>query len=334
MIKLRLDKQHRKIEMGNSESTATSLGKHSTAREVVDKLGGKGSLAGKIAVVTGTNSGIGTETVKQLAYAGAQVIASARNVDQGVAALKAAEVIMDHVTVEELNLEDLESIKAFSDKVKKLSRVDFLVFNAGIMALPTLERTKYGWERQLGTNHHGHFYLLTLVLDKIKAQKFPSRIIAVSSMAHRRGEVNLKDLHFTTKDDRPYEAWSAYGQSKAANILMIRELADRCGSGHITCLSLHPGVIMTNLTRHMGYPSWMLAILGPFFMDKTIEQGASTTLAACLDPKFTESSGSYLSHCQVEETNEHCKDVTKELRVGLWKATEDDIKAALAAAKK
>jgi len=318
--------------MGNSESTtASSLGKHSTAREVVEKFGGPGSLAGKIAVVTGTNSGIGTETVKQLAYAGAQVIATARNVDQGIAALKAAEAKMELVQVEQLNLEDLDSIKAFSDKVKKLSRIDFLVFNAGIMALPTLERTKYNWERQLGTNHHGHFYLLTLVLDKIKAQNFPSRIIAVSSMAHRRGEVNLKDLHFTS--GRPYEAWSAYGQSKAANILMIRELADRCGPGHITCLSLHPGVIMTNLTRHMGYPSWMLAILGPFFMDKTIEQGASTTLAACLDPKFTESSGSYLSHCQVEDTNEHCKDVTKEIRQGLWKATEEDIKAALAAVK-
>ena len=201
------------------------------------------------------------------------------------------------------------------------------------MALPTLQYTKHGFEKQIGTNHHGHFYLLTKVLPKIRAQIFPSRIVAVSSMAHRRGNVDLKDLHF--RQGREYTAWSSYGQSKAANILMIRELADQLGSdSKITALSLHPGVIMTNLTRHMGIPWLILPIAGLFFADKTIEQGASTTIAACLDPQFVNHSGSYLSHCQLEETNEHCQDASKELRRGLWKATEADIAAALAAVSK
>lgn len=312
--------------MGNSDSTA-KLGKYSTAKAVVDRFGGANSLVGKVAVVTGTNSGIGTETVKQLAYAGCQVVASARNVEAGIEVLKAAGVDMSKITVEQLDLEDLVSCASFADKVKALARVDFLVFNAAIMALPKLERTRYGWEKQLGTNHYGHFYILSMVLPKIKAQTFPSRVIAVSSMAHKMGEVDVKDLNFS--NGRVYEGWAAYGQSKAANILMIRELADRCGpDSKITCLSLHPGVIATNLTRHMGYPSFVLFLLGPLFMDKDIPQGASTTIAACLDPQFTAHSGSYLSDCQLLETSEHCKDVSGDLRRGLWKATEEDIQKA------
>lgn len=312
--------------MGNSEST--TLGKSSTAKEVVDRFGGANYLVGKVAVVTGTNSGIGTETVKQLAYAGCQVVASARNVEAGFEVLRAAGVDMSKITVEQLDLEDLDSCASFADKVKALARVDFLVFNAAIMALPNLERTRYGWEKQLGTNHHGHFHILSMVLPKIKAQTFPSRVIAVSSMAHKMGQVDLKDLHFS--NGRAYEGWAAYGQSKAANILMIRELADRCGGpdSKITCLSLHPGVIATNLTRNLGYPSFVLFLLGPFIMDKNIQQGASTTIAACLDPQFAAHSGSYLSDCQLLETTEHCKDVSGELRRGLWKATEEDIQKA------
>jgi len=317
----------RRMGTASSSTAIAPLGATSTAKEVVERFGGPASCAGKVAVVTGTSSGIGTETARQLVYAGAYVLAGVRNVPAGIAAFEAMGIEKDKYQVEQLDLEDLDSISAFAAKVNALQRIDFLVFNAGIMALPTLEHTKYGWEKQLGTNHHGHFHLLTLVLPKMKAQSFPSRIVAVSSMAHRRGELDLNDLHF--KKGREYAPFVAYGQSKGANILMIRQLADDLGpNSNITALSLHPGVIYTNLTRHMSIPEFIKPLAFFFFADKTVEQGASTTLAACLDPQFVKHSGAYLSHCQVELTNEHWQDASKELRRGLWAATAADIAAA------
>jgi len=318
--------------MGGAVSSDGRLGKYTTAKEVVDRFGGANSLAGKIAVVTGAASGIGTETAKQLVYAGATVLVGVRNVEVGLAALEAAGVDKTKVIVEQLDLEDLSSVAAFAAKVNAQPRVDHLVLNAGIMALPLCEHNKYGWERQIATNHYGHFHLLTLVLPKLKAQAYPTRVVAVSSMAHRRGTLDLSDVHF--KKGREYSPWVAYGQSKGANILMIRQLADDLGeNSHITALSLHPGVIATNLARHMSIPDFIKPVAFFFFADKSIEQGASTTLAACLDPQFVKHSGAYLSHCQVEETNEHFADASKALRQGLWKQSVADIEAALAATK-
>lgn len=178
-------------------------------------------------------------------------------------------------------------------------------------------------------NHIGHQHLVSLLLPKLQAQDFPSRVVSLSSLAHARGDVDLSDLHF--KKGRAYMPWVSYGQSKSANILMIRELADRLGpSSKITCLSLHPGVIKTNLTRNLNVPSVLLLLLGWTIFDKTIEQGAATTLTACLDPALASCSGSYLSDCEVIATNEHCQDASGDLRRGLWLATEADIAAALA----
>ena len=147
-------------------------------------------------------------------------------------------------------------------------------------------------------------------------------------MAHARGTVDLADLHF--KNGRAYSPWGAYGQSKSANILMIRELADRLGANsNITAFSVHPGVIKTNLTRNMNVPSVVLLLFGWAVFDKSVEQGAATTLTACLDPDLLAHSGAYLSDCELLETNEHCKDASGELRRGLWRATEADIAAAL-----
>lgn len=323
--------------MGGSQSInpeSITLGKHTTAREVVLKFGGEGSLAGKIAIVTGGSSGIGTETVKQLVFGGcSKVITTGRSVENGTAAIKAAGVDMSKVEVSQLDLEDLNSIKAFADKCLQEPRIDFLVLNAAIMAVPTLEYTSYGWEKQIATNHFGHFYLTRLLLDKMKAQSFPSRIVAVSSLAHKRGHVDPKDLHF--KNGREYTPWVSYGASKSANILFIRSLADQLADSKICCLSLHPGVIHTNLIRQMVQNQILreslLFFVGPFLFNKSIEQGASTTLTACLDPSLDtpEARGSYLSDCHIIDTEEHCKDPTGELRKELWRVTSEQIDEAL-----
>ena len=131
--------------MGNS----APAGRTRTAAEVVIQFGGAGSLNGKIAVVTGGNSGIGTETVKQLSIAGAHVVVGSRSVANGIAALKEAGIDASKTSVVALELEDLASVSAFAAEVLKQPRLDFVIFNAGIMALPTLEYTKHGFEKQV-----------------------------------------------------------------------------------------------------------------------------------------------------------------------------------------
>jgi len=319
--------------MGQCESTQqVRLGKKSTAKNVVDLFGGPGAQQGKVAIVTGGNSGIGTESVKQLVYAGCFVIVGSRSVENGNAALKEAGIDPSKCNVVQLELDDLASVGRFADECSKLERIDFLLANAGIMALPKLEYTKHGFERQVGVNHFGHTQLIRLLLDKMKAQDFPSRIVAVSSMAHAWGDVDVKDLHF--RNGRKYGMLKAYGQSKAANILMIRELADQLGpDSKITCLSLHPGVIKTNLGRHVEplVPSFIKPLLAAVSYDKTIPQGAATSLTALLDPSLTSHSGSYLHDCQLKATNKHAADASGTLRKELWKATIADLDAALAA---
>jgi len=328
--------------MGASQSVNTAesivLGKHTTAREVVIKFGGQGSLAGKTAIVTGGSSGIGTETVKQLVWGGCdKVITTGRNIESGKAALIAAGVDMSKVEVCSLDLEDLASVKAFGEKCAQEARIDFLVLNAAIMAVPNLEYTKNGWEKQIGTNHFGHFYLTSFLKDKMKAQPFPCRIVAVSSLAHSRGEVDVKDLHF--KNGRTYTPWVSYGQSKSANILFIRQLADEMADSKVCCVSLHPGVIHTNLIRQMVPNDVLREILlfcfGGLIFDKTIEQGTSTTMTACLDPSLDtkEARGSYLSDCKILETEPHCRDESKELRRELWRLTEEQVAEATSALK-
>lgn len=139
----------------------------------------------------------------------------------------------------------MSSIKAFAEDILLTeSRLDFLVLNAGIMALPHLEYTESGFERQIGVNHFGHFYLTTLLLDKMIATKHTAgRVVVLASMAHMLGKMNFKDLHFKK---RSYGAWKAYGQAKLANILFAKGLADRLEGTNITAISLHPGGCYSN----------------------------------------------------------------------------------------
>src|ERR1700742_5251597 len=170
------------------------------------------SFAGRTAIVTGANSGLGEVTARELARVGAQVILAVRNTGKGEAA---AREMTGDVEVRQLDLQDLASVRRFADGVDS---VDVLVNNAGIMAVPHAV-TADGFESQIGTNHLGHFALTNLLLPKVT-----ERVVTVSSLMHWMGYISLHDLNWTS---RPYSAWLAYGQSKLANLLFTSELQQR-----------------------------------------------------------------------------------------------------------
>ena len=197
------------------------------------------SFAGRTAIVTGANSGLGEVTARELARVGAHVILAVRNTEQGKTT---AQQMTGDVEVRRLDLQDLSSVRQFADGV---DTVDVLVNNAGIMATP-YALTADGFESQIGTNHLGHFALTNLLLPKLT-----DRVVTVSSVMHRIGRVSLDDLNWKT---RRYSAWPAYGQSKLANLLFTSELQrrlDTVGSS-MRALAAHPGFSNTNLQGHSG----------------------------------------------------------------------------------
>ena len=154
-----------------------------------------------------------------------------------------------NIKVMALDLSSLSSIKEFASQfLANENRLDFLVLNAGIMALPKLEFTDAGFEKQIGVNHFGHFYLTQLLQKKIQeSPNTAGRIVVLSSSAHNFGSVQPEDLHYTK--GRKYISWQAYGQSKLANLLHAKALADRLKGTDVTAVAVHPGVIKTNLWR-------------------------------------------------------------------------------------
>jgi NAD(P)-dependent dehydrogenase (short-subunit alcohol dehydrogenase family) len=197
------------------------------------------SFAGRTAIVTGANSGLGEVTARELARVGAQVILAVRNTGKGEAA---ARDMTGDVEVRRLDLQDLASVRQFADGV---DAVDVLVNNAGIMAVPHAV-TADGFESQIGTNHLGHFALTNLLLPKIT-----DRVVTVSSLMHWIGHISLRDLNWTS---RPYSAWLAYGQSKLANLLFTSELQRRleAAGSPLRAQAAHPGYSHTNLQGHSG----------------------------------------------------------------------------------
>lgn len=226
------------------------------------------SFAGRTAIVTGANSGLGLVTARELARAGARVILACRNVDKGNAALAG---MSGDVQVRPLDLADLTSVRAFADTI---GLVDVLINNAGIMAVP-YGLTRDGFESQIGTNHLGHFALTNLLLPKIN-----DRVVTVSSMMHWTGMVSLKDLNWKA---RPYSAWLAYGQSKLANLLFTSELQRRltASGSAVKAHAAHPGYSATNLQGHtgnrFGTPVWNA---GNALFATNAEYGANPTLYA------------------------------------------------------
>ncbi|PSC68474.1 WW domain-containing oxidoreductase [Micractinium conductrix] len=306
---------------------AKPLGHRSTALEALQGA----DLTGKLAVVTGGNSGIGVETVKALAHAGADVMLCSRSVEAGdrVAAELQAGGVKGKIRVKQLDLADLASVKAMgAELAASLPRLDLLILNAGVMACPK-GTTKQGFETQIGTNHFGHFYLTQLLLPKMKAQGAPARVVVVSSSAHTMVKgIPLDDINF---EHRKYGAWSSYGQSKLANVLFAKELARRLGEegSPVKAFCLHPGVIKTNLQRHMGFSAFLLnTFAGPFM--KTVPQGAATSVYSATAPELEQRSGAYLADCKVAAASKAGQDA--ELAKAFWTKSEEMLAAALAQA--
>lgn len=197
------------------------------------------SFAGRTAIVTGANSGLGEVTARELARVGAHVILAVRSTEKGKAA---AERMTGQVEVRQLDLEDLLSVREFADGI---DHADVLINNAGIMAVD-FALTADGFERHIGTNHLGHFALTNLLLPKLT-----DRVVTVSSLMHMFGYISLKDLNWQS---RPYSRWLAYSQSKLANLLFTSELQRRLrGAGSpLRALAAHPGWSHTNLQGQSG----------------------------------------------------------------------------------
>src|SRR5215212_3639737 len=229
------------------------------------------SLDGRTAIVTGANSGIGLAAARELARAGAHVVLAVRNTEKGERAAASLPAPGD-VEVRRLDLADLASIREFADGFD--GEIDLLINNAGVMAVPE-SRTEDGFEMQIGTNHLGHFALTNLLLPQVR-----DRVVTVASGAHRIGKINLADLNW---ENRRYDRWRAYGQSKLANLLFTLELQrrmDEAGSD-VRAVAAHPGWSATNLQSHTGsrIQNALMAV-GNKVWAQSDEQGAWPTLYA------------------------------------------------------
>jgi NAD(P)-dependent dehydrogenase (short-subunit alcohol dehydrogenase family) len=206
-------------------------------------------LDGKVAIVTGANTGIGKETAIDLAKRGAKVYIACRDVNKSQEALIdiKSQSGNDNVHFLQLDLASLESVREFSTKFHKLeTKLHILINNAGVMLCPQM-KTKDGHELHFGTNHLGHFLLTNLLLDVIKAAA-PSRIVVVSSLAHIFGKIRKHDLN----NEKFYVSWLAYSSSKLANILFANELSRRLEGTGVVVNSCHPGLVHSNLQRHVN----------------------------------------------------------------------------------
>jgi NAD(P)-dependent dehydrogenase (short-subunit alcohol dehydrogenase family) len=272
-----------------SSLITTPFGFESTAAEVAAGI----DLTGKRAIVTGGSSGIGVETARVLAAAGAEVTIAVRNTaagEQTAAEITASTGNAAHVGL--LDLADLASVAAFVGDWS--GPLDRLVNNAGVMALPELQLTPEGWELQFATNHLGHF-ALALGLHDALAAAGDARIVSLSSRAHLRSPVVFDDLNFTS---RPYDPWLAYGQSKTANILFAVEATRRWSGDGITANAVHPGAIAaTNLSRYMDPQLLADLVASGSTRYKTIEQGAATSVLVTTSPQLEGIGGRYFEDC-------------------------------------
>ncbi|MER7184235.1 SDR family NAD(P)-dependent oxidoreductase [Streptomyces hyaluromycini] len=247
-----------------SELFRTPFDRNSTAAQVIDGV----DLSGRRAVVTGAGSGIGVETARALAAAGAEVTLAVRRPEaaEPVAAGLRGTTGNDAVRVAHVDIADLDSVTAFTAAWR--GPLHILVNNAGIMMLPELERGSRGHEQQFATNYLGHF-ALTLGLHGALAEAGGARVVTVSSSGHLFSPVVFDDLDYRF---RPYDALGAYGQSKTAEVLLAVEADRRWAAEGIRANALHPGAIATNLQRHTG------GLKTPEPYRKTVEQGAATSV--------------------------------------------------------
>ena len=256
----------------------------STAADVLADV----DLSGQRAIITGATSGIGVETARALAAAGADVILGVRRLDAGrqIAAEITESTGNDAVTPALLDVADLISVRDFAARFST-EPVHMLINNAGIMALPELSRTEEGREMQFATNYLGHF-ALTLGLHPALKSAGGARVVSVSSSGHLFSPVVFDDLDYRF---RPYDPWTAYGQSKTADVLLAVGVTDRWQNDQIVGNALNPGAIATGLQKHTG------GLRTPVDRRKTIEQGAATSALLAASPLLDGIGGRYFEDC-------------------------------------
>ncbi len=287
----------------------SGFGYGSTAEDVTKGL----DLKGKNILVTGCNSGLGKETLRVLALRGARVIGTARTTEKAQAACAEAAGKNTGLACE---LSDPASVRACVAAVKKDgTKLDAIICNAGIMALPKLEKA-FGYELQFFTNHIGHFMLVNGLLDRLSDN---GRVVILSSDAHRAAPkegIQFENL----SGEKGYSPWANYGQSKFANILFAKELAKSLTGTKKTANALHPGVIRTNLARSMNPAVGIaFAIAGPIGL-KTIPQGAATQCFVATHPSVVATSGAYFSDSNVVAPRKDAEN--HDLAKKLWDVSE------------
>ncbi|MDX3311714.1 SDR family NAD(P)-dependent oxidoreductase [Streptomyces sp. NPDC054884] len=285
--------------MATRTGITTAFTSRSTASEVIAGI----DLTGRRTVVTGAASGIGVETARALAGAGAEVTLAVRDTEAGHRTAEAIRTATgnENVRVAALELTDPGSVRAFTAAWQ--GPLHILVNNAGVMAAPE-SRTPQGWDLQFATNHLGHFALTTRLHGPL-AEAGGARVVSVSSSGHLFSPVVFDDLHFT---ERPYDPWLAYGQSKTANVLFAVEAGRRWADDGITANALMPGGIQTNLGRYMDeaqmglFMTHLQAVLGegtplPEMAFRSVEQGAATSVLLAASPLLDGISGRYFEDC-------------------------------------
>lgn len=287
------------------QEETSRFGFESTAAEIAAGI----DLAGKVIVVTGGSGGLGAESARVFGSRGAHVVIGARDLAKAEGVADTIRTTGGSAEVEALELGSLPSVRRFAAAVgAKHPKIDVLLNNAGIMACP-FARTEQGFELQFGTNHLGHFLLTGVLLASLRAAA-PSRVVCLSSGGHRFGPVDLEDPDY---EHRPYDKWQAYGQAKTANIWHAIELDRREAGRGVRGFAVHPGMIVTELGRHLtdddrkallarvaaaakapgaspseGASRW-----------KSVEQGAATQVWASIAPELAGRGGLYLEDSHI-----------------------------------
>jgi len=314
----------------------SSYGPDTTTDEVLEGI----DISGKRILITGSSSGLGEESARALSSKGAAITMAARNPEKNEAA---AARIREKVPGAELELRtldlcSLESVRNFAKGfLLDHQRLDVLLDNAGVMCCPR-GTTSDSFETQLGTNHIGHF-LLTGLLTPALVASAPSRVVVLSSAAHTIAGVDLEDPMF---ERREYEPWQAYGQSKTANALFALELDRRLAKQGVSAYSVHPGMIMTELSRHLNAEllekmqkrrkerATAADAEGPVMKFKSVEAGAATQVWAATTGNLADHGGAYLADCQLGLTGPNHGERTVEpyaqdpdAAARLWTASEE-----------
>ncbi|KAK6833792.1 hypothetical protein PG995_013525 [Apiospora arundinis] len=312
------------------------FGFETPCEEVAKAFGDR--VGGRTFLVTGSSEkGLGATAAVALSREGpAHLILVSRNkakVDPVIEEIAQAGPDVK-VTFVPCELSDFTSVRQAAATIlddAAIPQIDVLLNNAGVMAIKDYTKDRQGYELTLSSNHLGHFLLTNLLMSKILAAGAGARIVNVTSSGHRIGPFRFADPNFS-RDGAAYDGWSAYGQSKTANILFSVELARRLGARGITSLAVHPGGIMeTNLTNHLTAEDFAVIVetarrnngAETFAIDhpmKTTAQGTAPLVAACLDPAFDEHNGSFIQDCQVGQALEYATDPEKAKK--LWTLSE------------